>query len=702
MNLWPFGRKALAAFAHAATWGAARFLSNFDLLHQGGTFDYARQVGDGTGASVLMAVVQWVQRSMPEAPLVIEKRKGDDWDVSPDHELERLLASPNIGYSGTHLWQATVFSYLIAGNAYWAIVRTGRGVPVELWYMPHRLVSPRAPQDGSKFISHYEYVPGGRTINLAPEDVVHFRHGLDPSNPRLGQSPVGSALREIWTDQEASEFIATLLRNAGIPGLVISPADKSVILSPEEARENKKYIMERTTGTHRGEPAVFTGPTKVERLAWSPQEMNLSPASDRSEERVCALLGIPAAVIGFSAGLEQTKVGATMTELRRLAWQNGIIPLQRNFADEITRCLAPDYGPVGTLRARFDTSQVAALAEDRNALVTRLGLGVAGGWIPVDEALRQVGIDPMPSDHVYLRSFAVVEVPVGQPQVPPSTGAEPPPEEDDTDDEAKALKESGLEQRLAASAPRATVTTARAAFISGQERAAAALRAKMEGALGKFFTDTLGKRAAEAAGAELGKALKQSPDDVLAVDRIIEAMAMREITPIFQRVYEAHYLLTLEQTRTALGALGLATDVPDPVARAVVATGGTRAGLVDLTAQTKAALYKALEEGRAMGEGAQALADRIAGQVAAGPWSSPEIRAMVIARTETKHAQRVSVLHSAAQQGVERFQVFDARLGDTDEICEALHGTIVTAAEAAQLAADEHPNGSRDFVPYWE
>ena len=43
--------------------------------------------------------------------------------------------------------------------------------------------------------------------------------------------------------------------------------------------------------------------------------------------------------------------------------------------------------------------------------------------------------------------------------------------------------------------------------------------------------------------------------------------------------------------------------------------------------------------------------------------------------------------------------VLDARAGDTDELCESLNGAVVTIDEAQQLAADEHPNGTRNVVP---
>ena len=44
------------------------------------------------------------------------------------------------------------------------------GRVVELWYVPHWTIKPEWPQDGSVFISHYLYSPGGGAApSLTPQ-----------------------------------------------------------------------------------------------------------------------------------------------------------------------------------------------------------------------------------------------------------------------------------------------------------------------------------------------------------------------------------------------------------------------------------------------------------------------------------------------------------------------------------------------------
>ena len=110
-------------------------------------------------------------------------------------------------------------------------------------------------------------------------------------------------------------------------------------------------------------------------------------------------------MVGFGTGLETTKVGATMGEMRKLAWQNGIVPVQRIMAAELDRSLLPWYeSNPARFRVSWDYGAVQALAEDENAKATRLNVMVTGGWLKVSEARTEMGMESTPDDEIYLRS----------------------------------------------------------------------------------------------------------------------------------------------------------------------------------------------------------------------------------------------------------------------------------------------------------
>ena len=686
MNLFKAFTKALSAMRHT---GASNFLLGFLSRTK---FDYAKEVGTGIDSSVVTAPVQWIQRAFTEARLRVVRRKDGEVEEVENHDLIALVNTPNPAYSGLHLWSATVFSYLTSGNAYWLKIRNGSGKVAELWYVPHWMMIPMWPEDGSVFISHYEYRHGtGTPSKIAPEDVVHFRAGIDPRNTRLGISPLHGAIREIFVDLEASNWVASLLRNQGVPGLVISP-DGDATVDPDDAKAVKKWFKEAFSGDRRGAPLIMGSKTRVEQYGFNPQQMDLSVVRNVSEERVCSLLGIPAAIVGFGAGLQSTKVGATMNEMRKLAWINGIIPIHRSFADTLQRSLMPDFmrGQSNSEVVEFDTSQVTALEEDMNERATRWNTLIAGGWALVSDGRRAMGLDVNPADEVYLRGLATIEVPAGQSMEVGSTGKSA---------RIPYLKSdhSPTEERLALRRCQKP-TQAQARFVAMMARQQPGLVELFERRLIAFF-EKMGRDVAAAALPILQETFKASAEDMIIVDRILLEASMEASEAVLRETYEAVYLEVAKSSGEAAEALGLSTGLPDPVARAVVSAGGRRAGLIDMTERAKTSLFNAIVEGRAAGEGADALARRVRVDIERGRYRDVQTRAKVIARTETAFAQSTSTIERSREAGVQQAMVFDNRTGFDDDICTAMDGITVTLDEAQALAADEHPNGTRSFSP---
>ena len=682
--------KALSAMRHAPSWGAMR------LPLARTRFDYRKAIGDGLDASVVTAPIQWMQRALPEARLSVSRvdAKGVR-QVLDNHPMLQLIARPNAYYGDIALWAGTVLSWCLDGNAYWLKVRNGVGRPAELWYVPHWTMEPIGSDDGSEFLTHYIYRPGGgiAPMRISPVDVVHFRHGIDPRNPRKGISPLDGVIREIFMDLESSNFVASLLRNMGVPGVVVSPKSGGIV-SNDDVEATKAWFKQAFGGDRRGEPLVMGAPTDVSQFGFNPGQMNMSEARDIAEERVCAQLGIPAAVVGFGAGLQSTKVGATMSELIKLAWRNGVLPVGRAFADELDRSLLLDFGRADQLKSFFDTSEVLALSDDEDRLTTRIMAQVSGGLITLAEAREALGWDVDPSHQIYLRPAMALETPAGSAPTARAGGALPAPE-----------PKSGQKARATPEQRRAG-----AAYVRALQQQEEPLQKAMEQRLLPYFAG-LGRDAAAAARPLLA-AEDLTPKDApagetkssdLVVAQILDALGIPAHRTAFQKLYEAHYLDVAKKVSDAAGLIGLTAMLPDPVARSIVGAGGRRAGLIDLEAQTRKALFEALADGRAAGEGAEALAARISGYVEGGPWTAPGIRARTIARTETKYAQNISTVERAKAAGVQRFVVFDGRLGPGRSLDEhiARDGSIVTADEAAQMAADEHPNGTLSFAPHF-
>lgn len=405
-------------------------------------FDYASAVGDGTQNSAVAACLGWIGRTFPEAPAIVQRRTGTEWEAIPGHPLVALLEQPNPYYSGAVLWAATLASYHANGNAYWIKDRARAGGVAGLWYTPHDLIEPVSESD-TVFVEYYRYRVAGREFRLDPADVVHFRNGIDPENPRLGCSPLKTALREVFADDEAALFFGSLMRNMGVPGIIVSPSTDQGMIAPDEAEVIKAEMEQRTGGDNRGRTLVIGGSVKVEKLAFNPEQMDLKNLRRLPEERISAVLGIPAIVAGLGAGLDRSTF-ANYAEAREAAWEDNIIPTQRVIAADLTTQLLRDFDDNPALRVRFDNSEIRVLQPDENAKTTRVIQQLQAAAITVAEARRDLGKDAGPEHEFYLipagyEVRAELEAPEPEPVEEPA----PPQLEPPTDEDVAALLAGG-------------------------------------------------------------------------------------------------------------------------------------------------------------------------------------------------------------------------------------------------------------------
>jgi len=713
-------KKALNDMIHAAwsmVWGA---ISNRSKR------DYSGPMNDPTGSSLIMAVLQWIARRWPEAPVTLKDPKGD---MVKDHAMLSLMRRPNPYYSGASLWFGTILSFIWNGNAYWIKIKNRDLSVRELWYVPHFHIEPKVENGSPNFIDYYEYTPGGRaSVKLMPDDVVHFRNGIDPFNPRKGLSPLCSIARDAVTDEEADNFAASMLLNMGVPGLIIAPdlaAGQSI--SDSDIDATKKYFDAQTTGDKRGRTMVMRGPTKVEQFGFDPKSMDLGAIRNIAEERVCAVTGVPAAVVGFGTGLQQTTVGATIETLREMAYEDAIIPIQRLIGAELETQLLPDFEPRPEQWAvGYDLSQVRVLQDDQDALYKRIDVAFNGGIINRAQAKQALGFEALPTDEIRRVPFSTIEIPDGREVVeyvePEPTPAKSRHFERKGASRARAYYELQLRagERLTAAYTSELIDS----FEALGERVSAAYLA---------FADDSGL-AARAPGHTKAEAIDpNSPEGIE-----IEAMARKVFTyatvagPLSDALeWQGHYLSVAKTTVKNINAIfGAALDLPDLAQRAILAAGGKHIALVNIDKQVQDSIFAGIAKGRAEGLGPREVARAIRANVEgrdmfpgvfqeafdrakvrgwsdekatmAGDRAARQYRAELISRTETKFAQNVSSLEVARESGTfNAMHITDGVYGPprSDDECIARNNTDVSFDEAERIIVDEHPNGTASACP---
>lgn len=358
--------------------------------------------GKADGNTIIMSVVLWFARVFPEAPIKVARKSPDGPKDIQNHPMIELIEFPNPFYSGELLWRATAADRMLTGNAYWLKVKSDAERPVQLWWIPSWMIDPKWDDNGEQFITHYEYRVNGKKIDYPVDEIVHFRYGFDANNMRKGFSPASLLIREIFTDDEAAHFTAAILNNLGMPGVIISPGDPNILISSEDTEIAKQKFEERFTGNNRGRAMFLGRKAQVDKLSFSPEELNVRNLRRIPEERVTAVYGIPAVVVGLGAGLDRSTF-ANMAEAREAAYESNIIPEYRSFAADLRHQLLVDFegDRARQMVVYFDVSGVRVLQEDLNKLFQRMDLGFQGGWIKRSEARSAVGLTFDVEDEFY-------------------------------------------------------------------------------------------------------------------------------------------------------------------------------------------------------------------------------------------------------------------------------------------------------------
>jgi len=418
------------------------------VMYAGSSINFSAAVGNPMNNSAVVAVVGWIARNFPDAPLMLARVFEDGRRVpigpaktSPGRLL-RLMEKPNRAWSGVLMWMATVADLYASGNGYWVKVRNDAGRVIEFWWMPEQMMEPR--WQGDDFITYYEQNVDGQLYAWRPEDVIHYRLGLDPNNPRKGLSPLRSLMREIYTDNEASAFTAALLKNLGVPGVIIAPANTVGATIRGKASVIKEQFKDTFGGDNRGEPMVLTAPTDVKVLSFSPEQMEMRDLRKLPEERISAVVGVAAIVAGLGAGLDRSTF-SNFGEARKAAYQEAIIPLQRLVAADIEVQTLDDFPDLeetddSMLDVAFDWRKASAMSEainevhkraleaSRTALITRAQF--------LRETDRPVADDGSDDVYVYPNNFLIVpkakDVVTSAQLIAPQTGPSNAPQGDFT------------------------------------------------------------------------------------------------------------------------------------------------------------------------------------------------------------------------------------------------------------------------------
>ncbi len=405
------------------------------------------ELGDGLGNSAVVACLNVLATSFAEPQLKVYKKNEQGKLEQTSHPLEQLLQRPNEFISGSILSHYIVTSLSAHGDAFLMKVKDNNNKVVQLVPLMPSYVKVRG--NSRELITHYEYHAVQKNLNtefieIPRENIVHIRQGMDPDDHRRGFSPLRSVMRELAGDEAAGQFAVALLHNMAVPGVILSPKDDSMGgPSREEAEGIAQSFKSKFAGANRGAPMIMTGAMDVDVVSFTPEQLNLTQLRRLPEERVSAVLGVPAILAGLGAGLDAATYNNTR-ELREFFTEQKMIPLWSAVADELTHQLLHqdfeenDY----EYYCGYDLDQVRALSEDKKEQVLTMNSAVQGGFVTISEARQALGLEVDKSHEIYLRPLNMMAVPEGETGIMNSDEEKPAPvaqQSSDEEDEKSTL-----------------------------------------------------------------------------------------------------------------------------------------------------------------------------------------------------------------------------------------------------------------------
>ena len=363
-------------------------------------------LGNGESNSAVTACLQLLGISFSEATLQVMMTDDEGQEqIMANHPFTMLMRRPNPYMSGDVIQQYIINAMHVSGNAYLMKMKNEAGQLVALYPLMPEQVTPKG--DKESLVTRYEYQLDDGVMVIDNENMIHFKLGLDPKDHKKGYSPLKTVLREIYGDESAGQMATALLANSGVPSVLITPKD-DYGLTETEAEQISRTYQQKVGGKNKGKPLILSGSMNVEKLAFSPKDLDIGALRRVPEERISAVLGVPAILAGLGAGLERATYNNT-SELREFFTEQKLIPLWRMIAEELTQqVLIPDYAENQNMSAKYDFSEVRALQTDEREMYEKLNIGVQGGWITIAEARSQVGLPTNEGQDIYYVSNTVI------------------------------------------------------------------------------------------------------------------------------------------------------------------------------------------------------------------------------------------------------------------------------------------------------
>jgi phage portal protein BeeE len=229
------------------------------------------------------------------------------------------------------------------------------------------ILSGNPEEDEFVDILGYLYQPKGKdgpSYTYEPEEMCHWSPQPDPDHPYKGMSWITPILREIRSDNAATDHKARFFANSATPNMVVKFPEG--VMNQDQFDRFKAKMEQEYAGSRGAGKTMYLAPgADVQVVGKDFKEMDFSETQGRDETRIASAAGVPAVIVGLKESLAGSSLNAGNFAAARRSLADGTMrPLYRSAAAAL-QTIVPAPQDKGPSKLWYDDTQVAFFREDR-------------------------------------------------------------------------------------------------------------------------------------------------------------------------------------------------------------------------------------------------------------------------------------------------------------------------------------------------
>ncbi len=315
------------AYSDSAGWTS--LFSPYGQSHTGIPVTPISALQSGT----VMACCRILTGDIAKMPLRLMHRcENDIWQEDRKHPLSRLIRKPNKRMTECDMVTAWVFSLLLTGNSYTAIIRATDGSPSQLIPLIPTLVSITEDSQGNLFYSAMSRLLTPFSQRWSEEDVCHVR-SMSLDNGIRGSSPIQLCSEVVGLSLATQQLAASLFKNNGFFSGYLTTANtvnKEALETVRDAWQRNQAGMHNAYRT----PVLGYG-FDFKQTQMTAEQAQLLGARQQVVEEVARIFGVPLYKLGSNDKSSYNSIDAVSQEYV----DSTLIPLTNPIEQALNRTL---------------------------------------------------------------------------------------------------------------------------------------------------------------------------------------------------------------------------------------------------------------------------------------------------------------------------------------------------------------------------